>query len=246
MDVLREVFEWFTDPANYSGDFGIPNRLFEHVQMSLYAIVTATAVALPLGLLIGHTKRAEFVTISTGNIGRALPSFGVLAIFFPLTFGLPGEIGFWPTLIALFVLAIPPILTNTIVGVKGVDASMVEAARGMGMTGREILTGLELPLAAPLVVAGIRTAAVQVVATATLGAVVAWGGLGRFIIDGFAARDAGQTAGGAILVALLAIATELSLHLLEKAVRPKGTVRDEVERPYTEPGQIPPPVDKAA
>jgi osmoprotectant transport system permease protein len=225
MGVLQELWGWLADPTNWRGVEGIPNRVFEHVQISLYATCAAALVAIPVGLYIGHARRFEFTVVSVGNIGRALPSFGVLALVFPLTFHLPGEIGFWPTLIALFVLAIPPILTNTYTGIKGVDRDVVEAARGMGLTGGGILRTIELPLARPLIVAGLRTAAVQVVATATLGAVVGWGGLGRFIIDGFAVRDEGQILGGALLVALLAVATEVALALLERATAPRGATR---------------------
>jgi osmoprotectant transport system permease protein len=180
-------------------------------------------VALPIGLAIGHARKGVFLASSIGNIGRALPSFGVLGLVFPFTLRyLPGSIGFAATLIALFLLAIPPILINTYVAVQGVDTDTLEAARGMGMDWRQILVMLEIPLAAPLIVSGIRNAAVAVVATATLGAVVAWGGLGRFIIDGFAVRDHGQILAGAFLVAALAVATELVLGAVERRLSPKG------------------------
>ena len=220
MELIREVLHWFADPAHWSGPTGVPVRLFEHVQISLLAVALAAAVAFPSGLLIGHTRRGELLAVSVGNLGRAVPSFGILALVFPFTLRyLPG-IGFWPTLIALFLLAIPPILTNTYVGIQGVDPDAVEAARGMGMAEREIVMRLEMPLAAPLIVAGLRTAAVQVVATATLAALVAWGGLGRFIVDGFARGDDAMILAGAILVAALAIATEVAFGLLERAVSP--------------------------
>jgi osmoprotectant transport system permease protein len=225
MGVLADTVSWFSDAANWSGTFGVPNRVLEHVQMSVLTTGLATLTALPVGLFIGHARRFEFLAISVGNIGRALPSFGVLAIVFPFTFDLPGELGFWPALIALFLLGIPPILLNTYAGVKGVDPDTVEAARGMGMTGSEVLRKVELPLAAPLIVAGIRIAAVQIVATATLWALVAGGGLGRFVIDGLFGGDDPQLVAGAVLVAVLAIATELSLGVLERAVAPAGSKR---------------------
>ncbi|MGH2769403.1 MAG: ABC transporter permease, partial [Actinomycetota bacterium] len=191
------------------------------LSISLLVIAVACAIALPVGLYIGHTRRGEFLAVSIANVGRALPSFGILALVFPFTLRyLPG-IAFWPTFIALLLLSIPPLLTNTYVGIQTVDPDIVEAARGTGMTGRQVLLGLELPLAAPLLVAGLRTAAVQVVATATLGAVVGGGGLGRFILDGFAARDNARLLGGAILVALLAIMTDLALGALERAASPR-------------------------
>jgi osmoprotectant transport system permease protein len=223
MNVISEAFSFLTDPANWSGSAGIPVRLWEHVQISFYATALGAAVAFPLGLLIGHARKGEIVVSSIGNIGRALPSFGVLGLVFPFTLRyLPGSIGFTATLFALFLLAIPPILINTYVGVQGVDDDALEAASGMGMSWRQILFVLEIPLAAPLIIAGIRNAAVAVVATATLGALVAWGGLGRFIIDGFAVRDNGQILAGAFLVASLAVITELGIGRIEKILSPKG------------------------
>lgn len=223
MDLVADAFAFLTDGANWTGSTGIPTRLWEHVQMSLVATGLALIVALPVGLAIGHSRKGEFVASSIGNIGRALPSFGVLGLVFPFTLRyLPGSIGFAATLIALFLLAIPPILINTYVGVQGVDADTLEAARGMGMDWRQVLVMLEIPLAVPLIVSGVRNAAVAVVATATLGAVVAWGGLGRFIIDGFAVGDHGQILAGAFLVAGLAVATELGMGALERILSPKG------------------------
>lgn len=218
MNPLAEALAWLGDPVNWRGTEGILRRLSEHVQISLIAIVASAAVAIPVGMYIGHRRRFEFLVVSVANLGRALPSFGILAFVFPFTLRyLPG-IGYWPTLIALFLLAIPPILTNVYIGIKGVDPDMVESARGVGMNELQVLTRLEAPLAAPLIVAGLRTAAVAVVATATLGAVVAWGGLGRFIIDGIAQRNMGLALGGAILVAGLAIVTEVGFGALNRLV----------------------------
>ncbi|CAN5208302.1 ABC transporter permease subunit [soil metagenome] len=221
MDFALDTFRWLTDPANHSGPNGIPVRLWEHVQVSFLALFLATLLALPIGLLIGHTGRGEFFAVSVANIGRALPSFGILGIVFPLTLGVLPGFGYYPTLIALFLLAIPPILTNAYVGVQNVDRETVEAARGMGMSGRQVLAKLEVPLAAPLIVAGLRTSAVAVVATATLGAVAAGPGLGRFIIDGFVTRNLAKAAGGAVLVAVRAILTELAFGLLERSLTPR-------------------------
>jgi osmoprotectant transport system permease protein len=226
MGVLSEAFAWLTDSTNYAGDEGIPARLYEHLQISSQAVLLAGLIALPIGMYIGHRRRLEFLAVNVGNLGRALPSFGILGLVFPFTLTLPGEIGFWATFFALFLLAIPPILTNTYVGIKGVDPDVVEAARGMGMTERELLLRLESPLAAPLIVAGLRTASVQVVATATLGALAGWGGLGRFIVDGNSQGDDAQLLGGAILVALFAIATETAFSLLEHLVSPQHTSQD--------------------
>ena len=226
MELLADVWAWFTSAGSWRGsgiDPGILVRLYEHMSMSFQAVALAAAIGLPLGFYIGHTRRLEFVATSVGNIGRALPSFGILGITFFITTSLdvPGVLGFWATFTALFLLAIPPILTNTFVGIKGVDTDTVEAARGMGMSERDILFRLELPLAAPLIVAGVRLAAVQVVATATLGALVAWGGLGRYIVDGLAVGNDVVLVGGALLVALAAIATEVSFGVLERVLSPR-------------------------
>jgi len=216
MEVLSAVLEWFRDPANWSGSTGVPARILEHIYISFLSVGMSAVVALPAALYIGHTRRAEFLVVSVANLGRAIPSFAILAIMLPITIRMGLGLGFWPTVIALFLLGIPPILTNTYVGIQGVDADTIEAARGMGMTGGQILRKLEVPLAAPLIVAGFRTALVQVIATATLAALVAWGGLGRFIIDGFAVRDDARIAAGAILVAALAITAELSFGLVQR------------------------------
>lgn len=226
MELLGDVWAWLTTEATWRGsgiDPGIFVRAYEHMSMSLQAVAFAALVVLPIGLCIGHFRRFEFAAISTGNIGRALPSFGILGIAFIITttLDIPGVLGFWATFTALVLLAIPPILTNAYIGIKGVDPDTVEAARGMGMTERDILMRLEIPLAAPLIVAGLRLAAVQVVATATLGAVVAWGGLGRYIVDGMASGNDVVLLGGAILVASFAIVTELLFAALERVVSPR-------------------------
>jgi osmoprotectant transport system permease protein len=222
---FSEVLRWFGE--SWSGSSGILVRLVEPLEMSFIAVAVAAVVALPAGLAIGHTRRAEFLVISVVNLGRAIPSFGLLFLFVIL-FGIGLDLPAWlrpPILFALILLAIPPILTNTYVGIQGVNPGTLDAARGMGMTGAEILRQLEVPLGAPLIVAGLRIATVQVVATASLAAVVAGGGLGRFIVDGFATGDDPQIFGGALLVAALALATELALGSLERAVTPRTRTR---------------------
>ena len=225
MSVLEEFVTWLTDPVNWSGSGGIPVRTLEHLQISIISLVAAALVALPFGLYIGHTGRGEFVAVSVANLGRAIPSFAILALAFPLSLELGLGLSIWPTVAALFLLGIPPILTNTFVGVKGVDRDTVEAAEGMGLSGPEVLRSIEVPLGAPLIVAGLRISAVQIVATATLAALVAGGGLGRFIVDGFAQNDDGMILGGAVLVAILAVATELGFGLLERVVTPQHARR---------------------
>jgi osmoprotectant transport system permease protein len=217
---FQQVVEWFTDPANWTGTFGIPARVWEHVQITAISVALALLLAFPPAMYIGHRRRFEFAAVSIANIGRAIPSFGLLFLFVILM-----GIGDWPVIIAMVLLAIPPILTNTYVGIQGVDPDTLEAARGMGMTEAAVLGRIELPLAAPVILAGIRTAAVQVVATATLAAVVGGGGLGRIIVDGFAVRDLPQVFAGAVLVALLAIAVEVGLSLLQRLVTPRTTSR---------------------
>ncbi len=224
------MIDFFADPANWSGPMGIPFRLYEHFIMSFQTLLVGALIAMPVGVYIGHARRFEFLAISVGNIGRALPSFGIVALVYVYAGNLPGNIGFWPTFIALVLLAIPPIMLNTYAGVKGVDRDTLEAARGMGMTEREVLQAIELPLATPLILDGLRTAAVQVVATATLGAYTGWGGLGAFIRDGFALRDFGQLLAGAVLVAAFALATEGAFGLLTRWLSPKTASRGRKRR----------------
>lgn len=233
------VWEWLTDAENWSGSSGIPTRILEHLEISAVAMLIATAIGVTVGLAIGHTRRVEFMAVQTANLGRAIPSLAILSIAYLVVLELFPALafGFLPTVIAMVFLAVPPILTNTYVGVQQVDPGTVEAARGMGMTGRQVLRTLELPLAAPLIVAGCRTAAVQVIATATLAALIAGGGLGRYIVDGFAlgARGRPQMIGGAMLVAVLAIATEAAFALIARATAPRIRSGRGGARPPLEP-----------
>ena len=186
MSLAADVVDWFTTAEHWRGDFGVPHRMTEHVAMSAAAVVAAVLIALPVGIWLGHRGRGGALAVNLANVGRAVPSLAILALT-QQAFGLSGWPGFGarPAFVALVALAVPPLVTNAYVGVRSVDRDVVEAARGMGMTGAELLRRVELPIALPLVMAGLRTAAVQVVATATLAAVTAWGGLGRFIVDGF-------------------------------------------------------------
>jgi osmoprotectant transport system permease protein len=205
MELLRQLFEFLSDPAHWTGSAGIPNRLLQHLGYTGLALLVATAVALPVGLLIGHTGKGAFLAINAGNAARSLPTLGVL-ILVVLFAGL----GITPVLIALVALAIPPILTATYAGVRNVEPDITDAARGMGMTERQVLVRAELPVALPLILSGMRSATLQVVATATVAAYVALGGLGRFLIDGLAVRDYSEMFAGAVLVALLAILLDLA------------------------------------
>lgn len=211
---------WFLAPGTWSGSSGIPNRLLEHVELAGLAVLIGILIAVPVGLFIGHTGRGATATVAVGNLGRAVPSYALLVIFVPIL-----GIGFPNALAALVLLSLPPVLTNTYAGMQGVERELVEAGRGMGMRELQVLRRVELPLALPVIVAGVRVAAVQVVATATLAALVGGGTLGRFIADGFARRDTPMLVGGAILVALLALVTERAMSLLERRVVSPGLRR---------------------
>jgi osmoprotectant transport system permease protein len=217
MDIVTDVISWLTDPSQWSGTDGIPVRTLQHLYYSLLATVIAAAIALPIGITIGHTGRGGLVAVNLTNLGRAIPSLGIIILMFTLV-----GFGVIPILVALIALAIPPIVTNSYVGVSSVDRDVREAAEGMGMRGRQVLWQVELPVAMPLIMAGIRTSTVQVVATATLAAFVGLGGLGRYLIDGLSQRDLPQVVGGAILVAVLSLATELVLGRVQTLVVSKG------------------------
>ena len=217
MNVVNDVIAWLTDPAQWSGTGGIPARTLQHLGYSLVATAIAAAIALPIGIFIGHTGRGALTVINLANQGRAIPALGILF----LTFFLFG-IGLAPILAALTALAIPPMVTNSYIGVRSVDRDVREAAEGMGMRGRQVLWRVEVPVAMPLIMAGVRTSTVQVVATATLAAVVGLGGLGRYLIDGLSQRDLPQVVGGAILVAVLSLVTELVLGRVQSLVVSDG------------------------
>jgi osmoprotectant transport system permease protein len=217
MNVVNEVIAWLTDPAQWSGPDGIPVRTLQHLWYSLLATAIAAAIALPVGVFIGHTGRGAVIAINLTNLGRAIPSLGIIILMFTI-FGF----GIAPVLVTLFALAIPPIVTNSYIGVRSVDPDVREAAEGMGMRGRQVLWQVELPVAMPLIMAGVRTSTVQVVATATLAAFVGLGGLGRYLIDGLSQRDLAQVVGGAILVAVLALLTELALGRVQARVVSRG------------------------
>ena len=217
MDVVSDVLRWLTDPAQWSGPGGIPVRTFQHVWYSLVATGIAAAIALPIGIFIGHTGRGALVAVNLTNLGRAIPTLGIILLVFSLA-----GFGFVPVLVSLVALAIPPMVTNSYAGVRSVDRDVRDAAEGTGMRGRQVLWQVELPVAMPLIMAGVRTSAVQVVATATLAAYVGLGGLGRYLIDGLSQRDLPQVVGGAILVALLSLLTELLLGRVQAMVVSPG------------------------
>jgi osmoprotectant transport system permease protein len=221
------VIAWLTDPANWSGPNGIPVRLGEHVTISILSLLIASAIALPVGLWIGHTGRGSTLAINTANIGRAIPSLAAIGLLVPITQAIDPDLGFkvYPTLIAMVILAVPPILVNAYAGVSGVDRELVEAARGMGLRERQILRGVEMPIALPVLGGGIRSASVQVIATATLGAIFGFGGLGRYLVDGVAQNDDGQLFGGVFLVAVLALTAEGAFALVQRLLTSPGLRR---------------------
>jgi osmoprotectant transport system permease protein len=222
MSLFVDTARWFVDPTHYSGSDAVQTRIFEHLELSGLSLTVAALIALPIGLYLGHTGRLGFVAVNVANIGRALPSLALIAFALPVAFALGLGLGFWPTFIALVPLAIPPMLTNAYVGTRAVDRDVIESARGMGMAELGILRRIELPLALPLVVAGMRTSAVNVVATATLGALVAGGGLGRYIVDGLGLQEYDRLFAGALLVALLAIAVEVAFGTFERSATSPG------------------------
>lgn len=223
MDPLSATLSWLGDPAHWQGANGIPARLTEHVVISALSLIIATAIAFPIGAWIGHTGRGAAIAVNSANIWRSLPSLAVIAMVLPITVMLDPDAGFklYPTIVAMVVLAVPPILVNTHAGLAGIERDLLEIGRGQGMNERQIFTRVELPLAVPVIVTGLRSAAVQIVATATLGAVFGFGALGRYLVDGIAQRDAGQVLGGALLVAALVIGTELVFAALQRVLTPR-------------------------
>jgi osmoprotectant transport system permease protein len=214
---MTSYFGWLFDPVNWAGPQGVPQRLVEHLGYTALTLLISIVIAVPLGAWIGHTGRGGFLVVGLANGLRALPTLGLLVL-------LVGAIGIGLTgpLVALVVLAVPPILAGTYAGVRNVDNAVVDAARGMGMRGRDVLFQVELPNALPLIIGGVRSSVLQVISTATIAAFVALGGLGRFIVDGLAIRDFGQMIGGSVLVALLAIVADLLLAGLQKLLVSPG------------------------
>jgi osmoprotectant transport system permease protein len=211
------AWQWLTSSQQWHGGNGIPERLVQHLEYTGIALAIAAVIALPLGLAMGHARRGGFAVVTVANFGRALPTLGLLVLIFVLTSGSPAS---W--LVPLAALAIPPILVNTYEGVLGVDHELTDAARGMGMTEWQVLRKVEVPVAVPLILLGLRIAAIQVVATATIAAYIGLGGLGRYIIDGLASNQYNVVAGGAALVVLLALAVQALFVLIRWLVVPAG------------------------
>ncbi|MET9670541.1 ABC transporter permease [Streptomyces sp. NPDC006475] len=217
MGVMADAWTWLTTGANWSGESGAWHRLGEHVYVSGVALALACAIALPIALWLGHLGKGGALAVNISNAGRAIPVFAVLALFMltPLR-----SAGYAPTIIALVLFAVPPLLTNAYVGMREVDRAVVEAARGMGMSGGQLFFRVELPLAYPLLMTGLRSAAVQVVATATIASMVGQGGLGRIITAGFNTYNTPQVVAGALLAALLALLVEGALVVADRLIDP--------------------------
>jgi osmoprotectant transport system permease protein len=216
MSGFGDAIVYLNDPFNWTRPDGILELLGEHLTISAVAVLAALVLALPVGVALGTSGRGSGAVVVVSNVSRAVPTLALLTLFAvsPIGFGNRA------TTIALAVFAIPPILTNTFVGFRGVDPDVREAARAMGMSRRQVIGRVDLPLALPLVVTGVRTAAVQVVATASLAALVGGGGLGRIVSLGFGQQDYGQIIAGAILIAVLALLTEVVLVALSWAITP--------------------------
>jgi osmoprotectant transport system permease protein len=214
---MSELFRWFTTGSHWRGSNGVPSLIWDTMRISVEAVLIALAVAMPLALWLGHTGRGGFLAINVTNVGRALPAIAMLVIGVQVL-----GIGEPPALATLVVLSLPPIMTNTYTAVRQVDPDAVDAARGMGMTGRQVLFRVELPASLPLIAAGVRTAAVQAVATVTLAAYVAYTCLGSLILQGISVNDHVEIVAGALLVIALALLTELALASLQRALTPVG------------------------
>lgn len=221
---MSGVVDWFRDPAHWHGPAGVPTLLLQHVLLTVVALLVAATLALPLAVWLGHRRRGGVLMVNLTNIGRAVPVVALLAL---LSLGVFGTGDFGPfgrsglaTLVSLALFALPPLVTNTYVGMTEVDRDVVEAARGLGLSEGQVLRKVELPLAMPLIVAGLRVAVVQVWATATIAALVAGPGLGRIIVHGYDSFDTAEQVAGALLVALTALFLEGVMAALQRSVRP--------------------------
>ncbi len=223
MSAVSDVVDWFADPEHWSGPGGVPTRVVEHLGLTAAALGIACAIAVPLALWLGHTGRGGALAVNLANVGRAVPTFAVLVLL------AIGPLGFGPaaTITALVLFAVPPILTNGYVGMREVDRDVVEAARGVGLSPMQVVRQVELPLAVPLLLNGIRLAAVQVIATATIAALVAGGGLGNIILLGFGTQDQAAVVSGALLVAAFAVTAELVFAVLTRVLDPVARSRRE-------------------
>jgi osmoprotectant transport system permease protein len=241
------AFQWLFDPVNWAGPGGIPARTGEHIVYTLLTLLLAAVIALPIGFLIGHTGRFRGLAVGVSGALRALPTLG-LVVYLAL---IMANISIVPPLIALTILAIPPLLAGAYSGLESVNRSTIDAARAIGMTEWQIFAKVELPLSLPLVLGGLRSGALQVIATWTVAAILPVGGLGRFLFDGLAVQNYPEMLGGSIVVVVLALVVDGLFALTQKLVVPRGvaagTVRSDgakdAWRPFgiTVPGRQPVP-----
>jgi osmoprotectant transport system permease protein len=221
MNIFAETIAWLTNPKNWTGTGGIPTRLLEHLQYSGLVLLIAAAIAVPIGLYIGHTGRGRVVAVAVAGALRALPTLGLLVLF-----ALLAGSGLMPPVWALVILTVPPLLAGTYAGISSVDATVVDAARAMGMTELQILFRVEIPNGLQVMFGGIRTAVLQVIATVSVVAYLPLGGLGRYLFDGLVLQDFPRMLGGSLLIAGLAIAVDLILAGVQKLVISPGLTLD--------------------
>jgi osmoprotectant transport system permease protein len=217
MSFLNFAWDWLKSPAQWHGSNSIPLRLLEHLGYTGLSLLVAAIIAIPLGVFVGHTGRGTYLVVNLANVWRAIPTLGFLVLMVVLI-----GFSFLTWLVPLVVLAIPPILANTYEGVAGVDADLKDAALGMGMTQWQVVRKVELPLATPLIILGLRTAAIFVIATATIAAYIAVGGLGVYIIDGLASNNYAEVAGGAVVIVVLALLVQVLFVGVRRLVVPAG------------------------
>jgi osmoprotectant transport system permease protein len=253
--MIDKTIAWLTDAAHWSGSDGVPTRIFEHVWYSAFVLVVAALIAIPVGLAIGHTGRGRLLVVNLAGAARAIPSLGLLYLMVLWLFPkIKGDNAFLvPIFIVLIVLAIPPLMAGAYAGVEGVDPAARDAAKGMGMTGMQVLRKVEVPNALPLIFSGFRSATLQVIATTTLAAVAGAGGLGRFLIDGQKILEYEQMVSGAIVVALLALLVDGVLAVVQAHAVSPGLTGRSTGRTNTpldveiQPGRVtvdPQPVDQ--
>jgi osmoprotectant transport system permease protein len=228
MDFLSEVLTWFGEPGRWLGSDGIVPRTMEHLWLATFPMLIAVATALPSGVWLAHRRKGEFAANAIVNVGRAIPSFGLIilaAVFFARA-GV--SLRFWPAVVALTALAIPPIFTNSYTAIVTVPPQTVEAARGIGYMENEVLWRIEVPVGAPVILTGVRISFIQVLATVPLAAVLSsGGGLGQYVVRGFARGPAGlvEVFAGALLIALLTLVADWLFSVGERALLPEGVRR---------------------
>lgn len=235
----QDAIDYLTTSDSWWGRNGLAPLTWNHVRLSLLAVLAAMAAALPPAILLGHLRRGGVAAVAVVNISRAIPTFAIIALILPLSLQYGFGLGFWPTFVALFLLALPPIFANAYTGVSEIDQDVIESARAMGMRSREVLLGVELPAAMPLLATGVRISAVQVVATTTLGALVGYRCLGTPILQAIATRDNGQLIVAAVIVAILSVLTEAVFAVLGRRLSPwtrPDVAAARVATPRTGPG----------